>query len=141
AGRPGTWLSRGAPSTSEGTKGKNQRSTITRGTDRKRPTYPAAKSDTARADDSRITASTVPQAIPATTATAVIPSDTFIPCQRNGSAPGMELQSKSYIYLRLPRYPGTRARDSTARMSSWIAALTRRYSTVTARNDSYACAV
>ena len=49
-----------------------------------------------------MTASTVPQAMPTRIATSVIRSVTFMPVQRNGSAPGMELQSKSYMGQRPP---------------------------------------
>jgi hypothetical protein len=72
------------------------------GTDRNRLTYAAANHDNGRVGDRRITASTVPHAMPAATATPVIPSDTFIPCHRNGSNPGMELQSKSYMAISRP---------------------------------------
>src|SRR3990172_5329007 len=44
-----------------------------------------------------MTASRVPQAIPASMAVAVIFRVTFMPAHRNGRAPGMELQSSSYM--------------------------------------------
>src|ERR1700674_1660969 len=47
--------------------------------------------------DNRISASTVPHAIPTTMAVPVISRVVFRPPQRMGRAPGMELQSKSYM--------------------------------------------
>src|ERR1700730_14712081 len=89
-----------SPSTvrkSWGTMRKNQSSTITSGTERNRLTYPAAKTASGFSGESRIIASSVPQTMPAATATKVNSSESTIPFQRNGSAPGIELQSISYI--------------------------------------------
>src|SRR5512142_3267930 len=59
-----------------------------------------------------MTASTVPHAMPATMAVRVMRSVTFMPTQRKGSAPGMELQSSSYISLA----PADEARHARLRL-------------------------
>src|ERR1700738_1708129 len=76
---------------------KNQSSTITSGTERNRRPYPAAKTASGFSGESRMIARSVPQTMPAATATKVNSSESTIPFQRSGSAPGIDLQSISYI--------------------------------------------
>ena len=84
-------------SISDGTMRKNQSSTMMSGIDRNVFTYATEIHDRSRLFESRITASSVPSAIPTIIAVAVMRSVTFIPVQRNGRERGIGVQSKSYI--------------------------------------------
>src|ERR1700675_4275818 len=72
---------------------------MTSGMDRNRLTYSAAKFERNQFLDNRRRAIRVPSTMPTTMATPVISSVRTIPCHKNGSAPGIELQSNSYIVV------------------------------------------
>ena len=72
---------------------------MTSGIDRNPLTYSAAKFERNQFLDNRRRAISVPRTMPTTMATPVISSVRTIPCHKNGSAPGIELQSNSYIIV------------------------------------------